>query len=171
MNSPRKFMAAAAVLIGAAGFLVLPQFAGSSWQPMPGMSHASPTAADGVPAFHAKPPEDALPPTMEPSVFTDVLTFNAYAVAGRTKKVIYQQPCYCRCDRSQGHGSLLDCFVSRHGSGCDVCQKEVFYSYEQAHKGKNPTQIREGIIHGDWATQDLTKYAQNYLARAKTAAK
>ena len=100
---------------------------------------------------------------MEPSLFTDIQTFNAYVLAGRIKKVLYQQPCYCHCDRSQGHGSLLDCYVSRHATGCDVCQKEDFYAYEQTHLGKSPAQIREAIMRGDWQKVDTTKYAKSYL--------
>ena len=122
------------------------------------------TDTEPVPAHHSQPPSGELPPTMEPSLYSqDKLVFNAYVVAGRVKKVLYQQPCYCHCDRSNGHGSLLDCFVSRHGSGCDICQKEVFFSYEQTHKGKTPTQIREAIIRGDWQKVDLTKYSKNFL--------
>lgn len=150
MKTIHKMLTGGILLAAAAGLLALPQFA------------ASPVD-EPTPAFHAEAPKDALPPTMEASIFTDIQTFNAYVIAGRTKKVLYQQPCYCHCDRSQGHGSLLDCFVSRHGSGCDICQKEDFYSYEQTRKGKTPAQIREGIIHGEWQKVDTTKYAKNYL--------
>lgn len=163
MNSLRKLLVGAALLITAAGSLVAPQFAASFSGQMPGMDHSAQAVGEPTPAFHAQPPKDALPPTMEASLFPDILTFNAYVVASRTKKVLYQQPCYCHCDRSQGHGSLLDCFVSRHGAGCDICQKEDFFSYEQTHKGKTPAQIREAIIRGDWQKEDLTKYAKNYL--------
>src|SRR6266851_5371292 len=141
-----KILIAASLLAAAAGLLVLPQFA------------ASPDEA--TPAFHAEAPKDALPPTMEASIFTDTQTFNAYVVAGRSKKVLYQQPCYCHCDRSQGHGSLLDCFVSKHGAGCNVCMNESFYSYEQSKKGKTAAQIREGIKRGEWQSVDLSKYQQ-----------
>lgn len=150
-------------LIGlSAALLVLPQFAATQQQ-MPGMDHSASDTNEPVPAFHAQPPTGELPPTMEPSIFTDKLVFNAYVVAGRTKKVLYQQPCYCHCDRSNGHGSLLDCFVGRHGSGCDTCVKEAFFAYEQTHKGKTPAQIREAIIRGDWQKIDLAKYQKDYL--------
>jgi hypothetical protein len=158
MKTIQKMLIAGFLLTATAGLLVLPQFA------------ALP-ADEPTPAFHADAPKDALPPTMEASIFPDIQTFNAYVVAGRTKKVLYQQPCYCHCDRSQGHGSLLDCFVSRHGSGCDICQKEDFYSYEQTRKGKTPAQIREGIIHGEWQKVDTTKYAKNYLPPLAAPAK
>ena len=163
MKAFRKLCFGGFLLTAAASLLVLPQFAASPAQQMPAMDHAAQATDEATPAFHAKPPQDALPPTMEPSLFTDIQTFNAYVLAGRIKKVLYQQPCYCHCDRSQGHGSLLDCYVSRHATGCDVCQKEDFYAYQQTHLGKSPAQIREGIMRGDWQKVDTTKYAKSYL--------
>jgi hypothetical protein len=160
-----QFLACLALLVAAAGVLLGPQFASSQAPATPaGMQHVS--ANEPVPAYHAQPPQGELPATMEPSLFTDKLIFNAYVVAGRVKKVLYQQPCYCHCDRSQGHGSLLDCFVTRHGSGCDICMKEAFYCYEQTRRGKKPEQIREGIMRGDWQKVDLAKYQRDYLPPA-----
>jgi hypothetical protein len=171
-NHCNKFLTGAAILGISAAFLVLPQFAATqSQQSMPRMDHSQAAPAEPVPAFHAQPPSGDLPPIMEPSIYTDKLTFNAYVVAGRVKKVLYQQPCYCHCDRSSGHGSLLDCFVSRHGAGCDICQKEAFYSYEQTKKRKNPAQIREGIERGDWQKVDVAKYQQDYLPPMNAPAK
>jgi hypothetical protein len=160
-------------LVGlSAALLVLPQFAATqSQQQMPGMEHGASNAAEPVPAFHAQPPTGELPATMEPSIYSDKLIFNAYVVAGRSRKVLYQEPCYCHCDRSNGHGSLLDCFVGRHGSGCDICQKEAFYSYEQTRKGKTPAQIREGIIRGEWQKVVTAKYEKDYLPPLNTPAK
>jgi len=111
-----------------------------------------------VPAFHDQAPKGELPATMSPLLFPDMLVQNAYIVAARVKKTLYQEPCYCHCDQSQGHGSLLDCFVSRHGSGCNICMGEAFYSYEQARKGKTAAQIREGIMKGEWQKVELKKY-------------
>jgi hypothetical protein len=159
-----KFLTGSALVVTAAALLWGPQFASSQAPPMPGMQHTS--TDEPVPAYHAQPPQGELPPTMEPSLFTDKLIFNAYVVAGRVKKVLYQEPCYCHCDRSQGHGSLLDCFVSRHGSGCDICMKEAFYSYEQTRRGKKPEQIRAGIMRGDWQKVDIAKYQRDYLPPA-----
>jgi len=114
--------------------------------------------AEPVPAFHSSVPAGQLPATMNPSLFTDPVAQNAYRLAARIKKVLYQQPCYCHCDRSEGHGSLLDCFVSKHGAACGICEREDFYAYEQAHKGKTGAQIREGIERGDWQGVDMKKY-------------
>src|ERR1700730_9070767 len=171
MKTFHKMLLAGSVLAAAAGGLGFPEFAASPAQQMPGMAAGAASPEEPTPAFHADAPKDALPPTMEASVFPDIQTFNAYVVAGRTKKGLYQQPCYCHCDRSQGHGSLLDCFVSRHGSGCDIWQKEDFYSYEQTRKGKTPAQIRDGIIHGEWQKVDVTKYQTEYLPQTAAPAK
>jgi hypothetical protein len=122
-------------------------------------SRAAQGTEEPVPAFHATAPQGQLPETLSPSEFTDVVVQNAYILAARVKKVLYQQPCYCHCDRSQGHTSLLDCFASKHGAGCGVCMREAIYSYEQSHKGKTAAQIRTGIERGEWREVDMSKYA------------
>lgn len=123
--------------------------------------------AEPVPAFHSSVPAGQLPATMNPTLFTDPLAQNAYRLAARIKKVLYQQPCYCHCDRSQGHGSLLDCFVSKHAAACGICEREDFYAYEQTHQGKTGAQIREGIERGDWQGVDVKKYESPLPAHAK----
>jgi len=124
-----------------------------------------PQAEEPVPAFHAQAPKDALPATMSPALFTDVLVQNAYKLAARIKRTLYQEPCYCHCDQSQGHGSLLDCYVSRHASGCDICTREAFYTYEQLGRHKTAAQIREAIIKGDWQSVDTTRYQKPLPAK------
>lgn len=118
----------------------------------------SQNADQAIPAFHTDAPQGALPDSLSPSLFSNVVAQNAYALAARVKKVLYQQPCYCHCDRSQGHQSLLDCFASKHGSECGVCLSEALYSYEQTRKGKTPAQIRQGIEKGEWKRVDVSKY-------------
>ena len=154
MRRTYKIIGATASLALAAGLLVLPQIASSRSAGIPGQV---PTA-DSIPAYHNAPPTDALPETLSPALFNDTLAQNAYTIATRIKKVLYQQPCYCHCDRSQGHGSLLDCFTGRHAAVCGTCEREDFYAYEQTQKGKTPAQIRDGIERGDWEKLDVTKY-------------
>ena len=126
-------------------------------------SHLAQAVEESVPAFHNEAPQGQLPETLSPSQFTDIAVQNAYILAARVKKILYQQPCYCHCDRSQGHTSLLDCFASKHGSGCGVCMREAIYSYEQSHKGKSAARIRAGIERGEWQQVDMSKY-QNPIA-------
>ena len=147
-----SFIGVAALLAFALALLLVPQPAAS---PLP-----QEAADDSVPAFHAQAPQGELPATMNPEAFPNPLVQNAYGVAAKIRKVLYQQPCYCHCDRSQGHKSLLDCFASKHGSGCGTCIYEDLYAYEQTNKHKTAVQIRAGIISGEWKTVDASKYQQ-----------
>ena len=80
---------------------------------------------------------------------------HAYELAAKIPKVIYQQPCYCYCDRGMGHNSLHSCFAGTHGAQCDTCLKELYYTYTMYKQGKTARQIRAGIIKGDWKLVDL----------------
>jgi len=115
-------------------------------------------ADQGIPSYHAYVLKPPYPATLNPRQFPDALNRNVYALAANIRPVLYQQPCYCYCDRHEGHKSLLDCFVGTHGSVCDICQKEVVLSYQLAQKGKTPAQIRIAIIRGDWRSVDLSRY-------------
>jgi hypothetical protein len=139
----------ATLLVAGLGAAILPPRAAS---------HLAQVTDDPVPAFHNEAPQGQLPATERPTQFSDIVVQNAYILAARVKKILYQQPCYCHCDRSQGHKSLLDCFASKHGAGCGVCIREAIYSYEQSHQGKSAAQIRAGIERGEWQQVDMTKY-------------
>ena len=149
----------ALVLFGAAlalAFVPVTATSGSSQE----TSAQQAGADDSIPAYHAQAPKGELPETLNPEKFSDPLVKNAYALAARIRKTLYQQPCYCHCDRSKDHASLLDCFASEHGSGCGTCIYEDLYTYEQVHKDKTAAQIREGMIKGEWKSVDATKYRQ-----------
>jgi hypothetical protein len=151
-----KFFSAAVLFGFALALVLVPQQAASG---SPQSADSPQSAADeAVPAYHAQAPEGELPATMDPALFTEPIVQNAYAVAAKIKNTLYQQPCYCHCDRSHGHTSLLDCFASKHGSGCGTCIYEDFYAFEQSGKGKRAAQIRAGIIKGDWKSVDAAKY-------------
>lgn len=155
----RKFLCVAAFIGMALGLVLVPRQAASQ---SPQEAHPpQPTAEEAVPAFHAHAPQEELPATMDPGLFTDPVVQNAYAVAAKIKKVLYQQPCYCHCDRSHGHKSLLDCFASKHGSICGTCMYEDFYAFEQSGKGKSAARIRAGIIKGEWKLVDAAKYQRS----------
>lgn len=154
MRRAYKIIGATALVALAAGLVLLPQVAGSQ----SAANAKQEPAAESVPAYHNAPPTGALPETLSPALFNDTLAQNAFTIAARIKKVLYQQPCYCHCDRSQGHTSLLDCFTGRHAAVCGTCEREDFYAYEQTQKGKTPAQIRDGIERGEWEKLDVTKY-------------
>ncbi len=126
---------------------------------------ASPQEEGGVPAYNAGPPPKG---TKLPSLLTKADLWgadaqnpyqtHAYELAAKIPTVLHQQPCYCYCDR-MGHNSLHSCFENTHGAQCSTCLKELYYSYQQHQKGKTATQIRAGIIKGEWKQIDLLSAA------------
>jgi Protein of unknown function with PCYCGC motif len=121
-------------------------------------SGAQNSAPAEIPAHHQTPPRGPLPATVDPQLFPDALSQNVYALAAKEKRILYQQPCYCHCDREFGHKSLLDCYVDRHASVCATCKMEAVFAYEEWRKGKTAAQIRQEIIAGKWRTVDLSLY-------------
>jgi hypothetical protein len=116
------------------------------------------TADLGIPSYHAYALKPPFPATLDPKQFPDALNRNVYSLAAKIRPVLYEQPCYCYCDRHAGHKSLLDCFAGTHGAECDICQKEAVLSYQLTQKGKTPAQIRAAIIRGDWRAVNLNPY-------------
>ncbi|MGL1102582.1 PCYCGC motif-containing (lipo)protein, partial [Vibrio parahaemolyticus] len=53
--------------------------------------------------------------------------------------------CYCGCDETDDHNSLLDCFTSDHGVDCDICQKEVLLALAMNQKGASVADIQKKI--------------------------
>lgn len=118
-----------------------------------------------VPAYHQHPPAktEKLPAILAREQLwggNDQFPYqaHAYELAAKIQNVIYQQPCYCYCDR-MGHKSLHSCFEGTHGAQCSVCLKELYYSYQMTKQHKTATQIRKGIIAGEWKQVDLESAA------------
>src|SRR5258708_21436553 len=114
-----------------------------------------------IPAYNAGPPAKGtkLPPLLTKADLwggdaQNAFQTHAYELAAKIPNVLHQQPCYCYCDR-MGHNSLHSCFEGTHGAQCSTCLKELYYSYLQTKKGKTASQIRAGIIKGDWKQIDL----------------
>lgn len=120
----------------------------------------------GTPAFHSAPPAkgEKLPPILtKADLWGDDARYSfqthAYELAAKIPGVLYQQPCYCYCER-MGHKSLRTCFEGTHGARCETCMKELYYSYQQSKAGKKAKEIRDGIIAGDWKQIDLQTAAE-----------
>jgi len=118
-----------------------------------------------VPAYNAGPPSKGtkLPAILgKDQLWEDDAQLpyqtHAYELAAKIPTVLHQQPCYCYCDR-MGHNSLHSCFETTHGARCEICLKELYYSYTEHQKGKTAAQIRKGIIRGDWRQVNLEKAA------------
>jgi hypothetical protein len=126
--------------------------------PAPAANPAAKFLKTEVPAFHAEPPKGALPDTLDPAQFQDAQTKNIYTLAARVKPVLYQEPCYCGCDKEVGHKSLLDCFTDLHGAHCVLCKKEAAFTYSESLQGKTAAEIRKEIMDGKWKEVDLAAY-------------
>ncbi len=126
---------------------------------------SAPQEEGGVPAFNAGPPPKGakLPPILTKADLWGAdaqypYQTHAYELAAKIPAVIHQQPCYCYCDR-MGHNSLHSCYENTHGAQCSTCLKELYYTYQENKKGKTASQIRAGIIKGDWKQIDLASAA------------
>jgi hypothetical protein len=115
-----------------------------------------------IPAFHGTPPPKS---TKLPAIlsgfdlvgpnFQNEFQSHAYILAAKISSVLYQQPCYCHCDRSVGHTSLRSCFEGTHGAHCSTCLKELYFAYQMHKQRKTAAQIRQGIERGAFETIDL----------------
>ncbi len=117
---------------------------------------------DDVPAYHPLPPDkrQTLPPIMSGKqltgqFFREKWQVEVYKQAAQIPNVLYQLPCYCRCDRALGHSSLHSCFEGTHGAICETCAAEEAYAYKMTKAGKTPEQIRAGIERKEYESIDL----------------
>jgi Protein of unknown function with PCYCGC motif len=116
--------------------------------------------------YHRRPPVQPLPATLDPAVFADDRgAFVAYALAGKIRAVLYQEPCYCYCNRRQGHQSLLDCYTNQHGRFCDLCRKEAVFSFLETERGQSPSQIRKALARGRAWRIDLTSIDDEWFPK------
>lgn len=120
--------------------------------------------ADAIPAYHPAPPAQAatLPPILSGKQLTGpnfryAWQVKVYKEAAKIPTVLYQLPCYCRCDRALGHTSLRSCFAGLHGAECSTCAKEGAYAYKMTKQGWTAKQIRAGIERHEYEKIELTK--------------
>ena len=120
--------------------------------------------ADDVPAYHPSAPlkVSALPPILAGSQLTGEhfqypWQIKVYKQAAMIGNVLYQLPCYCRCDRALGHTSLRSCYETIHSTECSTCAKEGFFAYQQTRLGKTPAQIRAAIARHEYESIDLDR--------------
>jgi hypothetical protein len=77
--------------------------------------------------------------------------------------------CYCGCDLTDKHNSLLDCFTCIHGMDCDICLDEAIVALHLKEEGKSITEIQK-IIDDEFSLQypwdkpspTLLKYRETY---------
>src|ERR1700735_54381 len=121
-----------------------------------------PDPQPATPAYHAQGPEKGqeLPPILSGNqltgqFFREKWQGEVYKEAAQIPTVLYQLPCYCRCDRALGHTSLHSCFEGTHGAICATCAAEGAYAWRMTKQGRTPEQIRAGIERKEYESIDL----------------
>lgn len=83
-----------------------------------------------------------------------------YASAKACPEVVEKLFCYCGCDETDKHSSLLDCFTSTHGLDCHICQEEAVLALKLHKDGVSIPDIQKAIDD---------KYRQDYPFAEETA--
>lgn len=81
---------------------------------------------------------------MNPSQFSGMASFG-YAAAQACPEVMAKLFCYCGCDLTDNHSSLLDCFTCNHGVDCHICQEEAVMALKLHKDGVPDEQIQKQI--------------------------
>ena len=117
-----------------------------------------------APAHFSRTPHPAGPPVLAGKqlsgpLFTRPFQAVIYKMAALIAPVLYEQPCFCRCDLAMRHKSLHSCFEGLHGAACGTCMREALYAYQHTQQGKSPAEIRAGIERGEWQHVNLEQAA------------
>lgn len=68
-----------------------------------------------------------------------------YVAAQKVPEICDKLFCYCGCDLTDCHGSLLECFTSDHGVDCHICQEEALIALKMHRKNKSLAEIQKYI--------------------------
>jgi hypothetical protein len=68
-----------------------------------------------------------------------------YDAAKQCPEVIAKLFCYCGCDMTDSHTSLLDCFTTDHGADCAICQDEAIMALDLKQQNKSMADIQKAI--------------------------
>ena len=83
-------------------------------------------------------------PVLNPLMFVGPAR-QAYVVAQQDPWLLAQLWCYCGCDRTSGHRSLLDCYRDYHGANCAICTGEALEANQLFNQGSPVEQIRDAL--------------------------
>jgi len=119
---------------------------------------------DTIPAFYESKPDQSETrhpilsgKQLEGEYFSHSYQRGSYKAAAKVSDRLFLMPCYCRCDRAEGHKSLHSCFEGTHGAVCATCMREATFVYEKTKQGWSVDQIRTGIKQGQAELVDLKK--------------
>jgi hypothetical protein len=76
-----------------------------------------------------------------------------YQAAQQCPEIIEKLFCYCGCDETDQHTTLLDCFTTTHGADCQICTDEAVIAAQMKKQGKSIAEIQQAVD---------SKYAKEY---------
>lgn len=110
---------------------------------------------------------------LDPEQFSDptqILVKKGYTAAKAIPEICAKVFCFCGCDITDKHSSLLDCFTSDHGVGCPICIEEALIALSMHKKGKSLCEIQYAIDRRyekqypfDSPSENLKKYRAERL--------
>ena len=125
--------------------------------------------ADGAKADSAKASgakTTALKEVLDPGKFFGLASFG-YAAAKACPEVMSKLFCYCGCDLTDSHVSLLDCFTSIHGVDCHICQEEAILANKMNRENTPIAEIQKAIdekYSHEYPFENDTPAYKNYKA-------
>jgi hypothetical protein len=90
----------------------------------------------------APPPKGAH--VLNPATFVGQAAVG-YTAAQACPQMLAQLFCYCGCDETDKHSSLLDCFTTDHGADCPICTEEAVIAARMKKEGKSIAQVQQAI--------------------------
>ncbi len=133
-NSSILALALAALVSGAA----------SAEPAKPGSTGSDSTGSGSIASASSAAKPGAPKPVLDPNNYIGLVKAG-YAAAKEVPDICDKLFCYCGCDLTDCHGSLLDCFTSDHGVDCRICQEEAILALKYHKQGKSLAQIQKII--------------------------
>jgi hypothetical protein len=120
-----------------------------------------------------KPSVPGEPPVLDPNKFFGHAK-SGYAAAQLCPEICAKLFCYCGCDMTDDHDSLLDCFTTDHGVDCHICQEEALIALKMKREGKSMKQIQQAIdimFEKEYPFDEPTAVIQKYRKKQTVAAR
>lgn len=83
-------------------------------------------------------------PVLDPSRFFGAAAMG-YASAKACPEIVSRLFCYCGCDISDSHNSLVDCFTTIHGVDCHICQEEAVMALKMLRENASLSDIQKAV--------------------------
>jgi hypothetical protein len=144
----------------------------SGAKPAPAAASAKPSSSPSAPPQSSSPTASAATgkkpraEVLNPDQFFGMAMIG-YAAAKAAPEVMENLFCYCGCDLTDSHTSLLDCFTSIHGVDCHICQDEAQIALRLHKQGLPMLKIQQQIdeeFSKQYPFEEDTPTYKNYKA-------